>query len=101
MDLETYITNLKNSLVTQGSFYVSVWARPSGKVTRIKELVEEVLESGEISYHLKIELRSVPENGKANTELLEFLADIFGVRKQNISLVSGQADTRKIVFVKI
>lgn len=46
---------------------------------------------------LKIRLRAVPENGAANTELLDFLATSCKIPKDKLRIVSGKTSTRKRV----
>jgi uncharacterized protein (TIGR00251 family) len=48
---------------------------------------------------LKIRIKAVPENWKANKELISFLAKEFSVKKQNIEIVSWQ--TEQVKRVKI
>lgn len=43
---------------------------------------------------IKIRLKAVPEDGKANMELLDFLDENFGKKWE---LVSGATNTRKVV----
>ena len=48
---------------------------------------------------LKIRLTSPPVDGKANTQLIVFLAKQFGVVKNKIQLVSGESSRRKILMI--
>lgn len=45
----------------------------------------------------KIRLKAVPEKGKANEELIRYLAKLFDVTKKNVTIVSGQTDRVKLV----
>lgn len=48
-------------------------------------------------YWLKISVRAVPENGKANKALIAFVAKKLGISKNKIELASGdQARTKKL-----
>jgi uncharacterized protein len=47
------------------------------------------------SEHLKVRVRAVPENGKANTALIAVLADTLGVPKSAIRIVSGATSRLK------
>jgi uncharacterized protein (TIGR00251 family) len=38
---------------------------------------------------LRIRIRGVPEKGKVNRELIAFLADVLGITKSSIQIVSG------------
>lgn len=48
---------------------------------------------------LKIRLRAVPEKGKANAELIRFLAEEFQVPESAIEILSGGSDAMKLVRV--
>ena len=48
---------------------------------------------------LKIAIASAPEGGRANAELLQFLADEWGVPKRDLTLCSGAADRRKAILL--
>lgn len=44
---------------------------------------------------LKIRLTAPPVDGKANAQLIAFLADAFSVAKRQVSLVSGELNRQK------
>jgi len=48
---------------------------------------------------LKVRLAAPPVDGKANAELLRFLADAFGVPCRNVTLVRGDTSRRKFVRI--
>jgi uncharacterized protein (TIGR00251 family) len=48
---------------------------------------------------LKIKISAQPEKGKANRSLIEFLAKQLGVKKNAISIISGQTNPIKQVQV--
>lgn len=49
---------------------------------------------------LRIRLAAVPADGRANAELIGFLATTLGVPRRAIELVSGQTSTLKTVAIK-
>jgi len=49
--------------------------------------------------YLKVNVISVPEKGKANKELLDFLAKKLGVAKSCLEVVAGQTDRFKKICV--
>lgn len=49
---------------------------------------------------LRIKLNSPPVDGKANRELLQFLSHVWGIRKSEIRLVSGEKGRTKIVRIE-
>lgn len=50
---------------------------------------------------LKIRVKSKPEKGKANEELIDILSHFFGVYKENIRILSGHGSRKKLVKVKL
>ncbi len=50
---------------------------------------------------LKIKLISRPHDGKANQELVEYLASTFSVRKSDVRIIAGEKDRRKVVLVPV
>ncbi len=47
----------------------------------------------------KIRLAAVPEHGKANRELIVFLAEHFGVAPGRVHIVSGKTSTHKRIHI--
>lgn len=48
----------------------------------------------------KIRVAAVPERGKANAEILRYLAEITGFRKERFEIVSGTGDAFKLVKIR-
>jgi uncharacterized protein len=48
---------------------------------------------------LKIKLTAPPVEGKANEECVKFLAELLGVGKGRIAIVSGHKSRKKTVFI--
>lgn len=48
---------------------------------------------------LKLRLAAPPVDGKANAELLRFLADAFGVPQRAVTLVRGEVSRQKTVRI--
>ena len=49
---------------------------------------------------LKVRLAAPPVDGKANAELLRYLAFAFGVPLRNVTLVRGDASRQKVVRIE-
>jgi len=49
---------------------------------------------------LKVKLAAPPVDGKANAELLRFLADAFGVPLRNATLLRGETSRAKVVRIE-
>jgi hypothetical protein len=49
----------------------------------------------------KVKLLSRAREGKANQELVEYLAGVFSVRKSEVVIVLGERDRRKVVSLPV
>ena len=49
---------------------------------------------------VKVRIKSAPVDGKANKELLETLADAFGIPKSRVELKSGQTSKTKRILLR-
>jgi hypothetical protein len=49
---------------------------------------------------LKIKIKAVPEDGKANEELVRFLAELFGVPQTQVQLVRGSTSRQKVLVIQ-
>ncbi len=85
--LKKYRTDLEK----KGSIVLKVKAKPGAS----KSAVVEIMSDGTI----KVSIAAAPEKGKANAELIKFLAKEFGVSKKDISIISGQGDRGKLVKI--
>ena len=54
---------------------------------------------GEHAGRLKVAVTQAPEKGKANQALIEVLADALGVKRSQITLVSGETSSKKKFLV--
>jgi len=73
---------------TPGGVELSVLVQPRASRSRV------VGTHGEL---LKVQLAAPPVDGAANAELLELLADLLGIPRRQVSLVSGESSRRKRV----
>lgn len=48
---------------------------------------------------LKIKIKAPPVDGKANSEIVSFLSEVFRVPQKNIDILKGDKNKNKIVFV--
>ncbi|MGE0887505.1 MAG: DUF167 domain-containing protein [Blastocatellales bacterium] len=56
--------------------------------------------AGEIDGALKIRLAAPPVDGEANEELIRFLAKLFTVSRQQVTIVSGQTSRNKMIRIE-
>ncbi len=50
---------------------------------------------------LKVKLKSLPRDGRANEELIEYLAECFCVRKSDIHIVRGERERKKVISLPV
>ena len=61
-----------------------------------KEIVEKISEN---TYRIKV---TAPlEKGKANKRVMELLSEELGIKKQDIRIISGATNSRKIIEIDI
>jgi len=65
--------------------------KPNSAVTRIYGIYGD---------RIKIKLAAVPEKGKANKELINFISDKIGVPKKNIKIIAGEKSIYKEISIK-
>jgi len=49
---------------------------------------------------LKLRITAPPVEGQANTECIRFLSDILGVRKKQVTILSGHKSKKKTVAIE-
>ena len=54
---------------------------------------------GTVGDAVKVRIRSAPVDGKANKELVETLADAFGIPKSRVSFKSGETSKTKRILL--
>ncbi len=70
---------------------IHVKVKPNSSTQKIEEI-----EKGKYIAHLK----SVPENNKANIELIKIISKKFEVPRENIRIKFGKTSSKKIIEVK-
>jgi len=82
---------LKKLYQEKGEVYLRVKARPNASKTCFKEIMADET--------VKIDLAAAPEKGKANQELIKFLAKQFDVANGNVKIISGAGERLKLVKI--
>lgn len=72
--------------------YLRVKVNPKSKQSGITS----TLEDGTI----KISVKSAPENGKANQEVIKVLAEEYNLKQSQINLISGHTSSLKLFRIK-
>jgi uncharacterized protein (TIGR00251 family) len=78
----------KTAPASPASFTLSIRVIPSAPITRF---------IGRRAGELVIKLNAPAEAGKANRELVSFLARVLGIARRDITLVRGVASRHKII----
>jgi len=60
----------------------------------------DIADIGEDKKALRVNIKSVPEDGKANKELINFLSKSWGISKSDIEIISGHSSRIKKLLIK-
>ncbi len=71
--------------------YIQIKVVPKSRETSFLEKMDDET--------YKIRLKSAPEKGRANEELLKFLSDELEIPKDSIKIISGHTDPRKLLKI--
>jgi uncharacterized protein len=74
---------------------LAVRAQPGAKRTAITGVYGEGADA-----QLKIAVHAPPVDGKANAALIAFLAEMFGVGKNQVEIVSGELSRSKVFLLR-
>ena len=92
------LSQYKRKLKNNGKVYLRIKARPSARNTSIRDMIEQNNNKGNREI-VKIDISSPPDRGRANQELIRFLAEEFAVSEKNVKIVSGLNSRVKIVKI--
>ena len=81
----------EEGLGESAALVLTIHAQPGAKRTEV---------AGVHGDALRIRLAAPPVDGKANAELLRFLAEAFGVPRRAVTLVRGESSRQKIVRIE-
>lgn len=85
------LTRLRQKLDDQGEVYIKFKVNPGAGTTELKDKREDGV--------YKINVAAPPEKGKANRELVKFLAKQLGVAKNNVTIISGHGEKDKLIKI--
>lgn len=63
-----------------------------------RDAIDGVMDAADGKRALKVSINAVPEDGKANKALLDFLAKTWKLPKSSLSLLSGHTSRHKLVL---
>ncbi len=75
----------------EGAVLLKVAARPGASRSAVQGLAGDAL---------KVAIQAPPEKGKANDELVRFLAKALGLRRPQVTLVKGDTSRDKVVRIE-
>lgn len=87
------LKNIIEELNKNKSVIIKLKINPNSAKTEFRE----VLRDGTI----KINVSAQPEKGKANKELIKYLAKILEIGKDNIKIISGETERHKLLKITI
>ena len=88
--LSSYVEKLR----TDKEIYLRIKVRPGAVSTEARGILNTV--DGDT---IKIDVAAAPEQGKANVELIKYLAVWFQVKKSDVKIISGAGDKMKLVKI--
>ncbi|MGQ4001797.1 DUF167 domain-containing protein [Francisellaceae bacterium CB299] len=74
------------------SFLLSIYVQPNSSKNEIV---------GEYNGMLKIKIKAPADSGKANKELVSFLAKYLNLKKNQITIIKGHISRQKIVSLEV
>lgn len=74
-----------------GGVYINIHAQPGARREKLCGMHGDAL---------KIAVRQAPQDGKANVAIIDFLANVLGLARQDVNVSSGHTSRRKRLFVK-
>jgi len=77
--------------VKKGIWRLMVWVQPKAKKNEVVGLYDQ---------RLKIRVQAPPVDDKANNALCSFIAKELGLRKNQVSIESGQTTRQKNILIK-
>jgi len=73
-----------------GGVALEILATPGSSVSKVRNVHGNAL---------KVAVRAAPERGKANDEIVEVLAEFFGVPRGSVTILSGETSRNKRVRI--
>lgn len=85
------LSDFKKKLEKEGFLYLRIKARPGASKTEIKGIMADGT--------IKINVAAPAVKGKANQELVNFLAEEFSAKKGGVNIISGAGEKLKLVKI--
>ncbi|QZY53692.1 DUF167 domain-containing protein [Crassaminicella profunda] len=86
---QTIIAHYKKLLEKEKTITLKIKVSPKMSKTEFKKILDDDT--------LKLNIKSAPEKGKANKEIIHYLSKLFGISKKDISIISGETAPLKLI----
>lgn len=85
------LQKFKRQFQRDGEIYLRIKVRPNAAKTEVKAIMDDET--------AKIDIAAKPEKGKANAELIKFLAREFAVDKDDVKIIGGAGERVKLAKI--
>ena len=82
------LAKFKKELDRDGELYLRLKARPGASQTAIRAMLDETI---------KLDVAAPAQKGKANQEIIRFLAKEFAVNKNSVKIIAGAGEPIKLI----
>lgn len=86
------LDRFKRELLEKKEIYLRFKVFPGAQKTEIKDILDDKT--------IKINIRAIPEKGKANNELMKFISKEFKVELKSVIILSGKSSRLKLIKIK-
>ena len=86
------LTRIKEKLNREDVIFIKIKVKPGANKTQVKDIFKDEF--------IKIDIVAQPIKGKANQELINFLAHEFDVPENNVKIIRGLKNKVKLVKIK-
>ena len=76
--------------IKNNTLFLQIYLQPNAKTNKIIGIHDE---------RLKIQIKSLPIDNKANKELIQFLSQTLNIKRSNIEIVTGNTSRNKLVAI--
>ena len=85
------LDDLRQRLAIEGSLTLTLRVRPKTGENRVRGVQSDGI--------LRVDVKSLPEDGEANADAIAVLAAFFDVAKSSVTLLSGHRSRTKIIRI--
>jgi len=85
------IDKLKNEFNETGRIALNVKVKTGAAKTEFADITAGGL--------IKLDLKAVPEKGRANILLIKYMSEEFGAPRENVKIIKGKKDRNKLLLI--